>query len=234
MFSLPYWSEWRARGPPDPWPRSYVCNLFICQCLLIRGDRGAEHKPGFHKLFAPTTDYLNIDNLLCSTRHAYGRGPTDRIKHYGGHIDLGVLLVTPRPRADIRYVCVYVFVCLNFRAILFSITYNLNKSLVFPPAPTFQNVHDKWNVQWIFHHKSWKRSRLWGHVVPSRSGLRTCPGSRPASCSPARPQRKPRRSFGEMDCPAQRNVTEVCLYSSVRPQSGFDVVSDANVVYLFL
>lgn len=86
-FSLPCWSEWHpipGQGLPDPWPWSCVCNLFICQCLLIRGDPGAEHKLGFDKLFAPITDYLNIDDILCTTRHAYGRGPTDRIKHYGG------------------------------------------------------------------------------------------------------------------------------------------------------
>lgn len=67
---------------PDPWPRSCVRNFFICHCLLISGDPGAEHKPGFDKLFASIKDYLNINSILCSTRHTYGHRPTDRIKHY--------------------------------------------------------------------------------------------------------------------------------------------------------
>lgn len=56
----------------------------------------------------------------------------------------------------------------------------------------------------IIYHKFWKRSRPWGPVEPSHSGRRTCPKSRPASCSPARPQRTPQRSSGGRDCPAAR------------------------------
>lgn len=83
LRSPPYGSEWHTRGVPDPWPWSCVRNFFICHCLLISGDPGAEHKPGFDKLFASITDYLNINSILCRTRHAYGRRPTDRIKQYG-------------------------------------------------------------------------------------------------------------------------------------------------------
>ncbi len=58
---------------------------------------------------------------------------------------------------------------------------------------------------WVFYHKFWKHSRPWGHAEPSHSGLKTCPRSRPGSCFPLRPQRKPQRSSDERGCPEREH-----------------------------
>lgn len=55
------------------WPMTWSCvyNFFICQHLLIRGDPGAERKPGFDKGFASIMSLLIIYNILCAIHHAY-------------------------------------------------------------------------------------------------------------------------------------------------------------------